>query len=153
MFRAIRHTPLLSLSCPLPIWHPVASPVHHDRLLSDPSPPYRQPALTFPLPSPNLAEAHRLLYPSSVRLPSLDMMKRHLEHRRRLRIGKGNELLLSRNMRRDHMRSPMIRPVVRRSGNSNMRVSWRLNLCMGMVRTVTMEVCQSLFFEVLEFNE
>jgi hypothetical protein len=143
MFPAIRRTPLLSPSCPLPIWHRVVSPVHHDRLLSDLSPPYRQPAHISPPRSLDLAGIHKLLHHSIV-LHLLDVMQRYLGLRRRLGIGKVNALSLSRNMQKDHMRSLMIRQVVRRSVNSNMRVSWRLNLCMGMVLTATMEVCLSL---------
>jgi hypothetical protein len=144
MFRAIRHTPPLLLSCPLPMWHPVASPDHPDKHLSDLSPPHPQPAHISPLRSPVLAGIHRLLHPSLVRLPLFDVMKRYLGLRGRLWIGKVNELLPSRNMQKAPMRSLMIRRVAKRNVNSSMRVSWRPNLCMGMVRTVTMEVCLSL---------
>ena len=149
MSQAIRLTPLLLLLCPRPIWHPVASPVHHDKHLSGLSPSHPHPVPTSPL----LSGTHKLLHPSLVGLPTLSMAKSYLEHRRRLRIGMVNELLLSPNMQKGHMRSPMIRRVVRRNVNSNMKVSWRLNLCMVMVRTVTMEVCQILFIEMLESNE
>jgi hypothetical protein len=153
MFRAIRHTPPLLISCPLPIWHPVVSPVHQDKHHLDLSPPYRQPAHISPPRSLDLARTHKLLRPSTVRLLLLDVMKLYLEHRCRLRIGRGNELSPSLNMQKDHMRSLMILPVVRRNVNSNMRVSWRLNLCMGMVLTVTMQVSPSLITKLLESDE
>lgn len=153
MSQAIRLTPLLLLLCPLPMWHPVVSPVHHDKHLSGLSPSHPQPVSTSPLLCAESNGTHKLLHPSLVGLPSLSMAKRYLEHRRRLRIGRVNELSLSPNMQKDHMRSPMIHRVVRRNINSNMRVSWRLNLCMVMVRTVTMEVSQSLSIDMLGPDE
>ena len=144
MSRVIRHTPPLLLLCPLPIWHPVVSPVHQDKHHLDLSPPYRQPAHISSPRSLDLAGIHKLLHPPIVRLPLLDVMQRYLEHRRQFGIGKENELLPSRNLQKDHMRSLMTPPVVRRNVNSNMRLSWRLSLCMEMVLTVTMEVCLSL---------